>query len=1018
MINKEFFTNISAIKDAINKQKLVVFVGAGASIEAGVPSWNELIETIKKDIDIQKDETDSLRIAQMLYQSRHQKEYIDKIRAILKHKHIRANCITESIFKLNPNHILTTNFDDLLEQVIQNNALPFTVVKEDLDFPYASNANMLVKIHGDLNKANFVLKEDDYLDYSKNHPLMESFLKSVFATKVVLFVGYSFSDYDLKLIVQNVRNILGHNFQYAYLLDISDKIHPSMKEYYRNKGIHVINYHEADSDNHNYIKDYLFGKNPLRIHYILKESTFKNNQSKKLFYFLEFINQYDSFINNQKDKYPIEQLYHSLMRFSDWDILPIRFIQNIWPIRIGEERIHFSGELSVETNNRELSDFILKNLQNENSSIILADDFACTLSSSEKENLEYKIRKTASILNKSSVFYIYERGHKPDSFGNYSTGKAFSFDISDKYDNNIIEMIEMLDFKSMINRIKSYVITENSEIDEDIQIAYLHYKLCDYYTAYRYYEQIATKAWQLGRYHYYYIANINIKFMRYMIEDDLYDSFFLKNELCHKIDSIELDKLLYQIPNQSNDERELYRMLIQDDVLNNTSKKVDEILESISSIHELYTKKGGFYESNNKILQLSQQLFYLYAYYTRNWIIYDCFSVYKKIFNKAFIGYITSYTTSNKYSCKLKEFHSLFIHFFVQYGETEHFNNELRKRNLTSIRATENAKKEIVEIAQTYFNSAIHRSTFGISDEREMTKALKSFDFRQNYYSYLCRILYLLGIIEFDKNENSSLSQIILDFLKVEKSSYHYELSYLNSIITNQTIFSFKDLLTLTEYISQNTKKYNSTNILESIAEILKEVPSSERLNNEKTIELILTDEDSLFHYVSLWKMSSDSLREFLKQKIINILSNKFDAKLYKESCLANIFDYQEFLDDFRKELQNDKINTLTNEFNDNIETTRYDFLNNAMFIHGAQIPYNELCNLNNFHPYQQFYIAPEIFNYKSFNPYWLLLGYSYSFFLEKLRNIPELKKALEGFLTEHKNQEIAKIYLSIYFNN
>lgn len=1015
MINKEFFTNISAIKDAISKQKLVVFVGAGASIEAGVPSWNELIKTIKEEIDIQESENDSLRIAQMLYQSRCQKEYIDKIRLILKHKQIRANCITESIFKLTPNHIITTNFDDLLEQTIQANALPFTVIKEDSDFPYASNANMLVKIHGDLSQDNFVLKEDDYLDYSRNHPLMESFLKSVFASKVVLFVGYSFSDYDLKLIVQNVRNILGHNFQFAYLLDVGDKIHFSIKEYYKNKGIHVINYHEADPDNHHYIKNYLLWNNPHKIEYVLKRNIFKNRLSEKLFYFLEFINAYDPFINQQKDKYPVEQLYNSLMRFSDWNVLPIRFIQNIWPIRIGEKRLYSSGELSVTTNNRELSDFLLKNTQNESGSIKLSDDFTSTLSSSENKFLKSKIRKIASILNKSSVFYIYEKGHTPDSFGNYSTGKGICFTVNDNPDVNITEMIEMLDFKSIICYIKSNLITENSEIADDIQVAYLHYKLCDYYTAYRCYEQIANKAWQLSRYHYYYIANANIKSMRYMLEGSLYD-YAIKTELCHKIDSIELDRLLYQIPNQSNEERELYRMLRQEEVLNATCRKVDELCGSISNIYYLFKKKGSSFKSRDIILQLSQQLFYLYTYYTRNWIIYDCFIGYINIFNKAFIGYITSYATSDKYDLKMHEFDDMFVFLFIQYGNVNVFDDELRKKNMKSIKANKEAKKVIIEIAQKYFGSIIYQTTFGVTDDSGMAKALQDLEFRQNYYSYLRRILYLLGIIEFEENENNSLSQTILDFLKLESSSHNYELRYLNLIIKNKSIFSVKDLLMLIDDVSKKTSKYDSREILNSIAEVLNDLPSSERVNNKKTIELIIVKINVTTDYVSLWEISSDLLRDFLKQKIVNVISEKFDVELYKRSCKAGVFDYKLFFDDFLMELRSDKCNTLENEFDDTIETTRYNFLNNAMFIHGIGISYNELGDLGDFHLYQQFYLAPEIFNYDFFNPYWLLLGYSYSPFFDKLKNVVVLKEALEIFIREHKNQEIAKIYMDLFF--
>ena len=187
MINK-FLTDIKIIKKAIATKKLVVFAGAGISIDAGVPSWGQLINEIKKDLDLPDYENDYLKIPQIYFNERQEKEYVEKIRSVLEHKRLKHNEIHEEIFELNPEHILTTNFEDLLEQVINKKSLPFSIVKKDNDLPYSSNTKLLVKIHGDLDDTDFVLKEDDYLNYSKNHPLIEAFINSVFASKAFGFI--------------------------------------------------------------------------------------------------------------------------------------------------------------------------------------------------------------------------------------------------------------------------------------------------------------------------------------------------------------------------------------------------------------------------------------------------------------------------------------------------------------------------------------------------------------------------------------------------------------------------------------------------------------------------------------------------------------------------------------------------------------------------------------------------------------------------------------------------------------
>ncbi len=115
--NKKFLADISKIKDAIETKKLVVFAGAGISIDAGVPSWSQLIAEISSEIDVPKTEQDYLKIAQMYYNQRQQKEYGEKIRKVLQHKKVKYNEIHESIFQLEPEHFLTTNYDDFLEEM-------------------------------------------------------------------------------------------------------------------------------------------------------------------------------------------------------------------------------------------------------------------------------------------------------------------------------------------------------------------------------------------------------------------------------------------------------------------------------------------------------------------------------------------------------------------------------------------------------------------------------------------------------------------------------------------------------------------------------------------------------------------------------------------------------------------------------------------------------------------------------------------------------------------------------------
>ena len=72
-MNKKFLTDIKNIRNAIETKKLVVFAGAGISVDAGIPGWNILIDEMKSEIELPANEQDYLKIAQMYFNDRQKK---------------------------------------------------------------------------------------------------------------------------------------------------------------------------------------------------------------------------------------------------------------------------------------------------------------------------------------------------------------------------------------------------------------------------------------------------------------------------------------------------------------------------------------------------------------------------------------------------------------------------------------------------------------------------------------------------------------------------------------------------------------------------------------------------------------------------------------------------------------------------------------------------------------------------------------------------------------------------------
>lgn len=242
--------DLNEILKASQANKLVFFVGAGFSKFSEtelvkIPTWSEIISELKDDLILPK-ENDYLKIAQLYFLKYGQYSYVKKIKSTIKD--LDPSPFHKNLFELNPRYIITTNWDDLLEKTSQDMGLAYDLVSSDVDLAQSHLDKKIIKMHGDFRQNNFVFKEDDYLQYSYNFPLIENFIKGIFSTSTVVFLGYSYSDYNLKQIVSWVSTISKATPR-KFLLQ--KKHDDAQSLYLRNHGIslltpikHDVNYHD------------------------------------------------------------------------------------------------------------------------------------------------------------------------------------------------------------------------------------------------------------------------------------------------------------------------------------------------------------------------------------------------------------------------------------------------------------------------------------------------------------------------------------------------------------------------------------------------------------------------------------------------------------------------------------------------------------------------------------------------------------------------------------------------------
>lgn len=196
----------------------MLFVGAGASVAAGLPTWATLVETLASKLDppVSEEElaaADLLAIPQY-YKNQRGKDGLSKwLREQIQvpnQGHGVSTAIHDAICRIPGDLIYTTNFDNLIEERLKAaRRNPHVVASEDAvryfsDEPHRHEV-VVRKIHGTIEHPyDVVLSREDFARFRIERPNTIATLAEHLKSHHFLFVGYSLRDPDLSSVYDYV----------------------------------------------------------------------------------------------------------------------------------------------------------------------------------------------------------------------------------------------------------------------------------------------------------------------------------------------------------------------------------------------------------------------------------------------------------------------------------------------------------------------------------------------------------------------------------------------------------------------------------------------------------------------------------------------------------------------------------------------------------------------------------------------------------------------------------------------
>jgi hypothetical protein len=196
----------------------VPFLGAGISVNAGAPSWGQLLDKLRTGIHLKEAEADAFHrlgpldqagVLEQLYADQHEgPEAFGQ--AVADAVDLPRYGLAPALLAVLPSTgAITLNYDRLFETACSDAQRPRTVVPENI--PAVGN-DWLLKLHGSVSQPeSIVLTRDDYLGYNSNRDALSALVKAHLLTHHLLFVGFGLADDHFHEIVHDVRRALPSN---------------------------------------------------------------------------------------------------------------------------------------------------------------------------------------------------------------------------------------------------------------------------------------------------------------------------------------------------------------------------------------------------------------------------------------------------------------------------------------------------------------------------------------------------------------------------------------------------------------------------------------------------------------------------------------------------------------------------------------------------------------------------------------------------------------------------------------
>jgi hypothetical protein len=211
MLDDALRAQAGRLKTCAEQDRLSLFFGAGVSFPSGLPSWGGLLDELANRAQLDDASKDQVKKMSFLDQptifEQHMgsafKEAVAQITGAGRYTPAHAMLLSMRI------PAVTTNYDLLYENAGRSAGREVARLPWDACKLVGSLKGSVLKLHGCASRPqSIVLTRGDYMRYEDKRRALRGSVQHLLMTTEMLFVGFSMTDDNLHLIIDQVREVL------------------------------------------------------------------------------------------------------------------------------------------------------------------------------------------------------------------------------------------------------------------------------------------------------------------------------------------------------------------------------------------------------------------------------------------------------------------------------------------------------------------------------------------------------------------------------------------------------------------------------------------------------------------------------------------------------------------------------------------------------------------------------------------------------------------------------------------